>query len=438
MEWVEGERTSDLLAQAQGVLGAAGGEEARQRAKQKLLRMVGIGVESSLEQLLVTGVLHADPHPGNLLLTPQGQVAFLVFDLLCRMERQHQEAMLAQVFAWGHVLHLPLLLLASSLSSTLQLSGLWPAVSCGAAALVLQILFHVLLPALASSLTSTLSSYLDFGLLCRMERQHQQAMLAAVAHLVNGEWSMLAADLAAMDVLKPTTDRRALTMVSIAGMCTCPHGEWTMLAPWTPSLTPTTDRRALTMVGSHTHPPSRSSLGAALGAALSLPMPWIRLPFSPLACSLSHALSHMPESGSPLCHSIPFHPPCNTTLWHPPLVCPLARHWRRRLVAAGREEPPQAPPPCSSDRCAMLSEPAVLLPPAVLSDPAMSSPHPSPSFSLLSALPLCVLPSCAVQGALKPCTLLSSLAPMPRPPTIPLSPCPAVPLPLSYSPRMGK
>ncbi|CAI5489533.1 unnamed protein product [Closterium sp. Naga37s-1] len=129
MEWVEGEHTSDLLAQAQGVLGAAGGEEARQRAKQKLLRMVGIGVESSLEQLLVTGVLHADPHPGNLLLTPQGQVA-----------------------------------------------------------------------------------YLDFGLLCRMERQHQQAMLAAVAHLVNGEWSMLAADLAAMDVLKPTTDRRALTM----------------------------------------------------------------------------------------------------------------------------------------------------------------------------------------------------------------------------------
>ncbi|CAI5971497.1 unnamed protein product [Closterium sp. NIES-64] len=240
MEWVEGERTSDLLAQAQGVLGAAGGEEARQRAKQKLLRMVGvggglmvgerggewygewegqwesggglellvgigvessleqllvgIGVESSLEQLLVTGVLHADPHPGNLLLTPQGQVAYLDFDLLCRMERQHQEAMFAQVFAWGH------------------LSGLWAAVSYGAAALVLQIFFHLLLPPLASSLTSTLSSYLDFGLLCRMERQHQQAMLAAVAHLVNGEWSMLAADLAAMDVLKPTTDRRALTM----------------------------------------------------------------------------------------------------------------------------------------------------------------------------------------------------------------------------------
>ncbi|GJP48198.1 hypothetical protein CLOM_g7471 [Closterium sp. NIES-68] len=129
MQWVDGERTSDLLAQAQGVLGAGASEEDRQRAKQKLLRMVGIGVESSLEQLLVTGVLHADPHPGNLLLTPQGKVA-----------------------------------------------------------------------------------YLDFGLLCRMERQHQQAMLAAVAHLVNGEWSMLAADLAAMDVLKPTTDRRALTM----------------------------------------------------------------------------------------------------------------------------------------------------------------------------------------------------------------------------------
>ncbi|CAI5989175.1 unnamed protein product [Closterium sp. NIES-65] len=303
MEWVEGERTSDLLAQAQGVLGAAGGEEARQRAKQKLLRMVGvggglmvgerggewygewegqwesggglellvstvgigvessleqllvgIGVESSLEQLLVTGVLHADPHPGNLLLTPQGQVACL------------HGAMFAQVFAWGHVLHLPLLLLASSLSSTLQLSGLWAAVSYGAAALVLQIFFHLLLPPLASSLTSTLSSYLDFGLLCRMERQHQQAMLAAVAHLVNGEWSMLAADLAAMDVLKPTTDRRALTMVRPPA-----QGEWSMLAAGLAAmdvLKPTTDRRALTMVGSHTPP------FTLMSAALRLPMPW--------------------------------------------------------------------------------------------------------------------------------------------------------------------
>lgn len=91
---------------------------------------VGIGVECSLEQLLGTGLLHADPHPGNLLYTHEGKLA-----------------------------------------------------------------------------------YLDFGLLCRMERQHQAAMLGAIAHLVNGEWSRLTEDLAAMDVLKPATDRNAVTMV---------------------------------------------------------------------------------------------------------------------------------------------------------------------------------------------------------------------------------
>ena len=36
---------------------------------------VAIGVESSLVQLLETGIMHGDPHPGNLLLTPRGDVA---------------------------------------------------------------------------------------------------------------------------------------------------------------------------------------------------------------------------------------------------------------------------------------------------------------------------------------------------------------------------
>lgn len=44
-----------------------------------------------------------------------------------------------------------------------------------------------------------------------MQRSHQAAMLAAIAHLVNGEWAPLAADLADMDVLKPHTDRTAVT-----------------------------------------------------------------------------------------------------------------------------------------------------------------------------------------------------------------------------------
>ena len=35
---------------------------------------VNKGVESSLVQLLETGLLHADPHTGNLRYTPDGRV----------------------------------------------------------------------------------------------------------------------------------------------------------------------------------------------------------------------------------------------------------------------------------------------------------------------------------------------------------------------------
>lgn len=35
---------------------------------------VNKGVEASLVQLLETGLLHADPHPGNLRYTPEGRV----------------------------------------------------------------------------------------------------------------------------------------------------------------------------------------------------------------------------------------------------------------------------------------------------------------------------------------------------------------------------
>jgi aarF domain-containing kinase len=35
---------------------------------------VNKGVEASLVQLLETGLLRADPHPGNLRYTPEGRV----------------------------------------------------------------------------------------------------------------------------------------------------------------------------------------------------------------------------------------------------------------------------------------------------------------------------------------------------------------------------
>ncbi|KAG6554988.1 hypothetical protein Mapa_003573 [Marchantia paleacea] len=131
MEWIDGFRPSDLHLIAQG--GTLNGEvitvTQQREAKVALDNLVKKGVESSLVQLLETGVMHADPHPGNLLFTKDGNL-----------------------------------------------------------------------------------TYLDFGLICQMEKTHQAAMLAAIAHLVNGEWGCLANDLGDMDVLKPTTDRFALRL----------------------------------------------------------------------------------------------------------------------------------------------------------------------------------------------------------------------------------
>eukprot|EP00958_Prasinococcus_capsulatus_P012390 scaffold1235_cov358-Prasinococcus_capsulatus_cf.AAC.10 len=84
LEWMEGDRLRDLTASlrtssrstrspseaselvASSKYMALSEEERKARA----LRMVAMGVESSLAQLLGSGVVHADPHPGNLLLAP--------------------------------------------------------------------------------------------------------------------------------------------------------------------------------------------------------------------------------------------------------------------------------------------------------------------------------------------------------------------------------
>ncbi|KAK8463440.1 hypothetical protein SEVIR_1G364500v4 [Setaria viridis] len=104
-------------------------EKQKLEAKSRLLDLVNKGVEASLVQLLETGLLHADPHPGNLRYTPEGRVGFL-----------------------------------------------------------------------------------DFGLLCMMERKHQRAMLASIIHIVNGDWSSLVYDLTEMDVVPPNTNLRRVTM----------------------------------------------------------------------------------------------------------------------------------------------------------------------------------------------------------------------------------
>ncbi|KAG5219190.1 ABC1 family protein [Salix suchowensis] len=58
------------------------------------------GIQCSLRQLLEYGYFHADPHPGNLLATPEGKLAFLDFGM---MSETPEEARFAII---GHVVHM--------------------------------------------------------------------------------------------------------------------------------------------------------------------------------------------------------------------------------------------------------------------------------------------------------------------------------------------
>jgi predicted unusual protein kinase regulating ubiquinone biosynthesis (AarF/ABC1/UbiB family) len=56
------------------------------------LRLTYMACEAVTASIMVTGVVHADPHEGNLLLTHDGQLAFLDFGLMSRVSPQIMEA----------------------------------------------------------------------------------------------------------------------------------------------------------------------------------------------------------------------------------------------------------------------------------------------------------------------------------------------------------
>lgn len=86
MEWVEGVKLNEqAIIESQGL---------------KVLDLVNTGIQCSLRQLLEYGYFHADPHPGNLLATPDGKLAFLDFGM---MSETPEEARLAII---GHVVHM--------------------------------------------------------------------------------------------------------------------------------------------------------------------------------------------------------------------------------------------------------------------------------------------------------------------------------------------
>ncbi|GAB2300490.1 Protein ACTIVITY OF BC1 COMPLEX KINASE 3, chloroplastic [Dionaea muscipula] len=86
MEWIDGVKLNE--------------QDAIERQGLKVLDLVNIGIQCSLRQLLEYGYFHADPHPGNLLATPEGKLAFIDFGM---MSETPEEARFAII---GHVVHM--------------------------------------------------------------------------------------------------------------------------------------------------------------------------------------------------------------------------------------------------------------------------------------------------------------------------------------------
>eukprot|EP00930_Biecheleria_cincta_P039715 TRINITY_DN27276_c0_g1_i1.p1 TRINITY_DN27276_c0_g1~~TRINITY_DN27276_c0_g1_i1.p1 ORF type:complete len:869 (+),score=177.22 TRINITY_DN27276_c0_g1_i1:38-2608(+) len=82
-EWIEGEKLSQ-----------SGATDIRE--------LVNVGVVAYLTQLLDKGLFHADPHPGNMLRTPDGRLAILDFGLMAQITDDQRYGM---VEAIAHLVH---------------------------------------------------------------------------------------------------------------------------------------------------------------------------------------------------------------------------------------------------------------------------------------------------------------------------------------------
>lgn len=82
-EWVEGEKLS-------------------QSTSSDVLQLVNLGVITYLTQLLDTGFFHADPHPGNMLRTPDGKLVILDFGLVTEITDDQKYGMIEAI---AHLIH---------------------------------------------------------------------------------------------------------------------------------------------------------------------------------------------------------------------------------------------------------------------------------------------------------------------------------------------
>ena len=78
------------------------GEKLSQSTADDVGDLVNIGVICYLKQLLDTGFFHADPHPGNLIRTPDGRLAILDFGLMTNIDDNIKFGMIEAI---AHLIH---------------------------------------------------------------------------------------------------------------------------------------------------------------------------------------------------------------------------------------------------------------------------------------------------------------------------------------------
>jgi predicted unusual protein kinase regulating ubiquinone biosynthesis (AarF/ABC1/UbiB family) len=83
MEWVNGTKLTNLSAIREQGIDAS--------------YLIEIGVQCSLRQLLEHGFFHADPHPGNLLATPDGKLAYLDFGMMSEVKSYQRYGLIEAV-----------------------------------------------------------------------------------------------------------------------------------------------------------------------------------------------------------------------------------------------------------------------------------------------------------------------------------------------------
>jgi len=98
MEWIDATKLTDVPSMGEnGVRNTIEGKD----AVKENLALVKVAIDSTLSQLLVSGVLHADPHAGNLLKVTRDDgtvtLGYLDFGLLSTIPEQVRDALICAV-----------------------------------------------------------------------------------------------------------------------------------------------------------------------------------------------------------------------------------------------------------------------------------------------------------------------------------------------------